>query len=43
MVDITRWKYGKRWVYSTTYDEVVTSTVQNGLPYPRAVWRARAS
>ena len=32
MVDITRWKYGKQWVYSTTYDEVVTSTVQNGLP-----------
>ena len=32
MVEITRWKFGKRWVYSTTYDEVVTSTVQNGLP-----------
>jgi hypothetical protein len=32
MVAITQWKYGKRWVYSTTYDEVVTSTVQNGLP-----------
>ncbi len=31
MVAITRWKFGKRWVYSTTYDEVVTSTVQNGL------------
>ena len=31
MVAITRWKYGKRWVYSTTYDEVVTSTVENGL------------
>lgn len=31
MVEITRWKYGKRWVYSTTYDEVVTSTVENGL------------
>lgn len=32
MVAITQWKYGKRWVYSTTYDEVVTSTVENGLP-----------
>ena len=32
MVNITQWKYGKQWVYSTTYDEVVTSTVQNGLP-----------
>lgn len=31
MVEITRWKFGKRWVYSTTYDEVVTSTVENGL------------
>jgi len=31
MVEITRWKYGKRWVYSTTYDEVVTSTLENGL------------
>lgn len=31
MVNITRWKFGKRWVYSTTYDEVVTSTVDNGL------------
>ena len=32
MVNTTQWKYGKQWVYSTTYDEVVTSTVQNGLP-----------
>ena len=32
MLEITRWKYGKRWVYSTTYDEVPTSTVQYGLP-----------
>ncbi len=32
MVAITQWKFGKRWVYSTTYDEVVTSTVENGLP-----------
>lgn len=32
MIEITRWKYGKRWVYSTTYDEVVTSTLENGLP-----------
>lgn len=32
MIEITQWKFGKRWVYSTTYDEVVTSTLENGLP-----------
>jgi len=35
MVEIDRWKYGKRWVYSITYDEALTSVVENALPIHR--------
>jgi hypothetical protein len=35
IVRIERWKHGKRWVYSTTYDEVPTSVVENALPIHR--------
>ena len=35
MLRVETWKYGKRWVYSVTYDEAVPSLPEHALPLHR--------
>ncbi len=35
MLRVETWKYGKRWVYSVTYDEAVPSLLEHALPLHR--------